>query len=342
MSDGSGNSPYLPALLPSGQLAAFQAGMPTPVPIPIPANGIITNADLTSSYTVTPANLRTYYVEAWNAALQRALPYRFTIDAAYVGSHGVNLPSSTNINAGLVIGAGGLGQPLYPRLTTISLTSQGRSSSYNALQVKLDRRSSSGLTVTTAFTWQKAMNFVTGEDGGLLFYVGQHRNWARADFDRTLNFVQSYIYELPFGGQKRWVNRGAVSAILGGWQLSGVLSVRTGNPLTFTANGAALNLPGSTQTADQIAAVEILHGINTGNSWFSTSSFAQPVGARFGTSGRNIINGPGLFGLNGAIARKIALTERWRLRSGPRHSISRTLHNSQAPTRRSPVPVSAT
>src|SRR5262249_15538800 len=88
-----GNSPYLPALLPGGQLAAFEAGMPAPFPIPIPANGIITNADLTSSYTVTPANLKTYYVEAWNLAVQRTLPYRFTIDAAYVGSHGVNLPS---------------------------------------------------------------------------------------------------------------------------------------------------------------------------------------------------------------------------------------------------------
>ncbi len=307
------NSPYLPALLPNGQFATFQAGMPAPTPIVIPANGIITNPDPTSSYTVTPINFKIPYVEAWNFAVQQALPYRFTIDAAYVGSHGVAIYSSPNLNAGLVIGAGAIGQPEYPRTVATTLWSQGHSSSYNSLQVKLDRRFSSGLGITTAFTWQKAMNYQSGDDGGLLFYLGQQRNYARADFDRTLNFVQSYIYELPFGKARRWLTTGSAAAIVGGWKVSGILSARTGTPLTFTANGGTLNLPSSTQTADQMAAIRILDGINIGNPWFSTSSFSQPAGARFGTTGRNIISGPGLFGLNGSIFRKIDLTERYRM-----------------------------
>ena len=58
--------------------------------------------------------------------------------------------------------------------------------------------------MTTAFTWQKAMDFQAGDDGGLArWYINPERNYARADFDRTLNFVQSYVYRLPFGeGQK--------------------------------------------------------------------------------------------------------------------------------------------
>ena len=104
---------------------------------------------------------------------------------------------------------------------------------------------------------------------------------------------------------------GLVSTILGNWQLSGIISAYSGTPLTITANGGTLSLPGSTQTADQIAPVQILGGINVGNPWFSTSSFAQPTGVRYGTSGRNIFDGPGLFDLNLSLFKDFKITERW-------------------------------
>ena len=74
------------------------------------------------------------------------------------------------------------------------------------------------------------------------FYAGQglDRNYARADFDRTLNFIQSYIYELPFGKGKHFLSRTAVAGkIVGGWQVSGILSMRTGTPLTFTGSNSS-------------------------------------------------------------------------------------------------------
>ena len=64
--------------------------------------------------------------------------------------------------------------------------------------MKLDRRFAD-LTMTTAFTWGKAMDYQTGDDGNLLWLIGRARNYARADFDRTFNFVQSYVYQLPLG-----------------------------------------------------------------------------------------------------------------------------------------------
>jgi hypothetical protein len=90
------------------------------------------------------------------------------------------------------------------------------------------------------------------------------------------------------------------------------LSVRTGTPLTITANNS-LSLPGSTQTADQIAPVKILHGINVGNPWFSKESFATPVGQVWGTMGRNVFSGPSLFGLNVSLIRRIRIRERYEL-----------------------------
>ena len=106
---------------------------------------------------------------------------------------------------------------------------------------------------------------------------------------------------------------GAASTILGGWQISGVLTLESGTPITVTANGGALAAPGNTQTANLVAPVQILHGIGVGNPWFSQSSFAQPVGPVFGNMGRNAMSGPGFFQLNLSLFKDLAAGERLRL-----------------------------
>jgi hypothetical protein len=302
---------YAVAALPSGLAPTFQNGFPAPDPVVVPANGIITNPNPTSSQNVIPLNYKNGYIESWNLAVQRALPWQLTLDVAYVGSHGVDTPTATNLNAGQIIGAGSKGQPLYPITAAVTQYFQGFSSSYNSLQVKFDRAFVGGFRMTTAFTWQKAMDFQAGDDGGLSFYAGQgiNRNYARADFDRTLNFIQSYIYELPFGPKKRFLGTGLAGKIVGGWQFAGVLSWRTGTPLTVTDNNN-LNLgSGGTSTADQVAPVNILEGINVGNPWFAKSSFVQHAGLQ-GNTGRNIFSGPDLFSLNGTLSRTVIITER--------------------------------
>jgi len=84
----------------------------------------------------------------------------------------------------------------------------------------------------------------------------------------------------------------------------------TGTPFSITASGSSLNTPGETQTANQVGSVQLEHGINTGNLWFSTSSFSQPTGVVFGTSGRNILSGPGLFALNASLFKNFKIRER--------------------------------
>jgi len=161
------------------------------------------------------------------------------------------------------------------------------------------------------------MGFQTGDDGGPRWYIDFRRNYSRNDFDRTHTFVQSYVYELPFGQNKRWLNSGLGSKLIGGWKANGILTLMTGTPLTITASGAGLNTPNNTQTADQVAPVQILSGINTiangGSEWFSRSSFANPVGARFGSSGRNIFNGPGFFNLDASLFKIFSIKERFKL-----------------------------
>ncbi|HZL56555.1 MAG TPA: carboxypeptidase regulatory-like domain-containing protein, partial [Bryobacteraceae bacterium] len=302
---------YAVAALPGGGAPTFQNGFPAPDPVVVPANGIIANPNPTSSENLIPLNYKNGYIESWNLAMQRSLPWLLTLDVAYVGSHGVDTPTATNLNAGQIIGAGSKGQPLYPVTAAITQYFQGFSSFYNSLQVKFDRNWSGGFRMTTSFTWQKAMDFQGGDDGGLSFYAGQGlgRNYARADFDRTLNFIQSYIYQLPFGKGKRYLANNVAGKIVGGWQFAGVLSWRTGTPITVTDNNN-LNLgSGGTSTADQVAPVQILEGINVGSSWFAKTSFAQHAGLQ-GNTGRNIFSGPDLFSLNGTLSRTVQATER--------------------------------
>jgi hypothetical protein len=314
----SGADTYAPAVLPNGVAPTFQNGFPSPAPPIVPSNGIIPNIDPTSAQVVIPLDYRNGYIESWNLAVQRELPWNFVLDVAYVGSHGVGTPAAVNLNAGQIIGAGSAGQPFFAKYgTTAAVTKyfQGFSSTYNSLQVKFDRRMSGGFQLTTSFTWQKAMDFQTGDDGALYFYAGQglHRNYARADFDRTLNFIQSYIYQLPFGKGKQFLAHNFTGKVLGGWQLAGILSARTGKPLSFTGSNS-LNLgSGGNATLDQIAPIEVLGGIAAGNPWFSTTSFARAPANVQGTTGRNIFSGPGVFSLNTNLSRTISFGETVRL-----------------------------
>jgi Carboxypeptidase regulatory-like domain len=309
---------YGPALLNTGQIATFQNGFPDPVLPAVPSNGIIPNAPTNQSYLVIPQNYKNPYVESWNVAVQQALPFGLTLDVAYVGNHGVGTSQvAYNLNAGLIPGAGNLGLPEYSsfgRTNSTTLYFAPYSSMYNGLQVKLNRSFTNGFQLTTSYTYGKGMGFQTGDDGGLDFYVNQRRNWARNDFDRTHTFVQSYVYELPFGPGKKWLSSGRAGNIFGNWRVNGILTLMTGLPMTLTPSTNNLNMPGNTQTVNQIAPVQILHGVGPNSPWLSTSSFAAPTASGVaGSTGRNFLSGPGFFDLDASLFKVITYKERYNL-----------------------------
>jgi hypothetical protein len=305
-----------PAVLPDGTPATFQKGFPGLIQPSIPSNGIIVNPTKAATYFVVNQNFKNPYVESWNAAIQQSLPWRFVLDLAYVGNHSVDTVVNYNLNAATVVGIGKLGQPefgSFGRTANTNLLFAGYSSSYHALQVKFDRHFSSGFATTTAYTFGKGMGFQTGDDGGLSFYINQRRDYARNDFDRTHTFVQSVVYDLPFGKGKRLVSSGVGAAVLGGWRVSSFLTVMSGLPLYFTDSGTSLNAPGNTQTPNLVAPVQILHGVGPKNPWFTTASFADPAAATFGNVGRNYLSGPNFFNLDSALSKSIRFTERYNL-----------------------------
>jgi hypothetical protein len=307
-----GSSAFTAAKLADGvTTATFQAGFPAPVPVAIPSNGIIPAnipALLAQNYFVVPLNYKNPYVESWNVAIQQALPYNMSFQVAYVANHGVNMGSNVNINNPSVYGGGQASKPeniAFGRTASTQLIFQGFSSNYQSLQTQLNKRFSNGLSFTTAFTWGKGLNFMDGDDDGIKFYINQRRNYGPADYDRALNYEQSFTYELPFGRGHSRMNSGWTAIALGGWKVSGIISAVSGKPFTVYANGASLNTPGTVQTANLSGVYKVTHGIGPNTHWFDVTAFTQPSGCPaapavctpqnvgLGNTGRNQFRGPG-------------------------------------------------
>lgn len=321
-------SSYGPAILPDGTPANFAKGFPPPLVATVPSNGIIpVNTPLlkSQSYFVIPKNYLDPYVESWNFTYERALPGQLALDIGYVGNRGVHIPLQYNMNAvtdPAFIGKGAAGQPYnqaYGITSSITEYFTQVSSNYNSLQVSLNRHFTSGITLTTSYTYSKALGYSeeNGENSsGPDYYVNFRRNYARSDFDRTHMFNQSIVYDLPFGKGQKFFQSGPANVILGGWQVTGVWTVMSGTPLNFGCNCVALNTPGNHQSPELVAPFRKLYGVNT-NNWFDPASFADPTvlfgKPTFGNVGRYILSGPGFFNLDAALFRNIRLTERFNL-----------------------------
>ena len=305
---------YSQALRTNGGGASMAAGFPAPLLATIPSSGIITNAPL-QSYFVVPLQWKAPYVQSWNLAVQRGLPGNFALDVAYVGNVGVGQAQGYNLNAGFVAGAGAAGQPQFAPFGRTQNTNTFRQagSNYHSLQVKLDHRFASGLSATTAYTYQKAMGYTTSNStgvGGTSFYLDFQRNYSVLGNNRTHTLVQSFIYQLPFGKGKHWVNHGFASVIAGGWQTTGVMSIESGTPFSVVASGTILNAPSNTQVANINGRFKQLGGIGTTSPWFDTTIFSQPTTAVYGNTGQNAFIGPGFFNLDASVFRSFAVTER--------------------------------
>lgn len=317
---------YTPAVLTNGQPATFQAGFPAPQPVVVPSNGIL-SAPLSQDYTVIPKNYKNPYVQSWNVTVEQSLPGQLTFQIGYVGNHGVDIGSSQNINQPPALGLGASAEPeaiAFGRTAKTNMYFLGFSSNYQSLQLDLTRRFTNGLATKSAFTWGKGLGYQDGDDGGIIFWLDQHRNYAPNNYDRRLNFEESFTYELPIGRGKRWLNTGPSSVALGGWKLSGIISVVSGIPFTVTANGGTINTPGQTQTANLTKPFHVLHGIGSGNNWFDTTGFAQPAGCTstpcpiqygttLGNTGRNQFYGPGFIQDNISASKTFPIGERFSL-----------------------------
>ena len=292
----------------------FSEGIPAPN-LPDISTGIVplpNTADMRSPYL---GLIHRGYTQSWNFTVERRLPQDATVSVAYVGTSSVHLLADRDINASSP-GLGAAGRPYYATIGRNLATNMWDgylSSNYHSLQASVRKSLSNGLMLQGAYTYSKAIN-LTDDDGwaGVGWNWGPvfDRNRAAAGYDRTHVFQFGWVYQLPFGQGKKYVNKGAGAYILGGWSVNGVMSNYTGTPFTVTAPGGSLNAPSNTQTADQVADWNKLGGIGRGSYYYDPTSFKAVTDVRFGTTGRNIMRTSGVWNTDITINRSFKITER--------------------------------
>lgn len=345
VSPGNVNNNFLPSL--SGTSMFTNAGVTNPYPFDVPR----TPAQRAAFSPLYGGNWPSYslevgmsphwnegYIQEFNLSIQQELMNATTLTAAYVGNTArhlyisrennpaIPLPfsvqsfaqqqASTNnrrrLNYIQCLDATGASNPCYG---PFALNDDNGFSSYNSLQLTLNRRFSKGVTVLASYVWSKYIDLVSyGAEGG----SGPRNPFnlfldkGLSDNDVTHRFVVSYIWQLP---QFTRFNQSAARFLVNGWEVNGITTIQSGTPFTITS-GQERSLTGiGHDTADWIAGQKTTLDTGRSNSqlisqYFNTSAFAIAAPGTFGTVGRNTMRGPGIINFDFAIFKEFPISER--------------------------------
>jgi hypothetical protein len=269
----------------------------------------------------------------WNASVQRLLPASLIATVSYAGSRGkhlfrnmdVNLPTPTEVNGRLFFAAG-LPRP-NRNFGTIELKSSDGESWYNALIVELRRNWRNGLSVQSSYTRSKiedttqASTFFSDATNGTTVAFPEldpHYNKGPADWDARHNWVMNVIWDVPFARH----TSGLTKTLLAGWQVTGISTMRSGQPLTVfvQSNWSRSQWSPSIAPSSGLDRPDLAPGrtpesavIGRPNQWFDPSAFVlQPQGT-MGTSGRGAFRGPNMRTVDLAAIKRLSVGRTVRL-----------------------------
>ena len=274
-------------------------------------------------------NVRPAVSQQWNFSTEYQFPGNNVLTLGYVGQHSTHLmvamPYLQNqlINGQVVTGPFLAGNPtLRKEISQISGTASVANQRYDALQATMRKRFSMGLEYQVAYTWSKGMSDSIGyygqggQAGGQSAYwqnlFCQKCEWGPTYFDVTHNLVISFVYELPFGRNRKfgsnW-NR-AVDTVLGGWQLGGIESAHTGYPLTIKMSGDPSGTGARSFRANVVGTPHDPHQIGPGALFLDPSAYSVPTAGTFGDAGVGIVRGPGMNRFDLSLGKRFNITER--------------------------------
>jgi len=261
-----------------------------------------------------------------NFSVQRQIGKDVTVTAAYVGSLAHHLPfavdinypsynstaTTSNVNARRPIDTNVLG--------SILLMESNMTAAYHGLQLTAEKRFGSRFSAKGFYTFSKALDGAQLQNNTTQGLAENFRNLSlergRADFDARHHFVASFLWQMDYFNKLQPVLRGIVN----GWQLSGVVTLRSGLPFTITT-GKDTNLDGNTNDRANLVGDPFLDPHRPRSAvvaqWFNTAAFAAPGNGVDGNTARNILDGPGFrnidLGLfrNFRIRERLALQARW-------------------------------
>lgn len=184
------------------------------------------------------------------------------------------------------------GQRPNRQFSQILFAESSGSATYNALQVSITRRFSSGLSFNANYAWSRVMDDIVSPQNPLMSW---HMEWARGDREVPHNLSVNALYELPFGAGQRWGNSGgALTHVFGGWQVNGIVLAHSGRPYTVTLGAVTRSETGWTtnQRPNVVSGVDHAGVINGPAGWLNPTAFSDPPTGTFGNLGRNTERGP--------------------------------------------------
>ncbi|MEO8027246.1 MAG: hypothetical protein ABI823_12270 [Bryobacteraceae bacterium] len=262
-----------------------------------------------SSYFPNPYSIQ------WTLGIQRELGYGLVLDTAYAGNRGIHLNTVRQINLPERL----TGAPADPTVGQFRYYDASDASRYNALQVSLQKRFAKGLSMTAAYNYASNTSF--GDADLLLNSNPQDNNNLRADhgptpFDIRHSFNASVLYDLPFAS---WTGSSSqlVKNVLGGWQISSVISAATGLPANITNGRSAY--PNS--RPDLVGGQTVVYGnYHDTLTYLNPAAFlgvpiisASGASSRPGNLGHNAIRVPGQWNVDASLAKTVYVKERFRI-----------------------------
>jgi hypothetical protein len=269
------------------------------------------------------------YMMQWNLTLQRELFSGTTLTAAYVGSKGTNLQAErfTNVAVPEVLPDGrklfrsGLPRrnPNYGRIRYWEFS---QDSNYSGLQLGLRKRFAEGLQFQASYTFGRSLdtvsraNFSDIQDNRSKYpqdpYDFNGSNYGTSDHDVRHSFSFNYVYELPIRGFS-----GAAKYLLEGWQINGIVSLSTGNPLQAILGGLG-DWDRDRNTNSNAHRPSLRPGANNNpvradgrdpEQYFDPNAFVLQDPGFYGDVGRNTLIGPGVSTFDFSVFKNTALTE---------------------------------
>jgi hypothetical protein len=302
-------------------------------------------------------------VENWNAGVQRQIPGGIVIDASYlgtamhhilVGNYDLNQLNPSYLSLGTVLDdavdspqaqAAGIAVPYagftgtvaqalrpYPQYGQIVLVQDPvGNNTYNALQIRLQKTHSHGISFLVSYTVSKNLTDSDGNGGGS--FIGGAQNYYNLRAEKAVSaldvpqaLVAGYSYDLPVGkGKSLNLNNGILDRVLGGWTETGIVTLQRGNPLGVTTE---LSLPAITEpltgyNGSQVVRANVVSNnfyINHSRSTFdpakdlylNPAAFAAPAPFTFGNSPRlfSQIRSFGIQDWDTALMKRVLFTER--------------------------------
>ncbi len=269
-----------------------------------------------SAYFADP-NWKNAYSEQWNFGVEHQLTSSLSMSVDYVGSetHRADLGGKYNV---AVTPGPGTWQDRSPFPYIAIPSSFDRSwgnSNFHALEVALQRRWSTGLAFTLAYTWSKAIypgssGFFAADGQSIENPYDTKRDRGVPGSDIPQNLVMSWVYQLPMGhGRLLHTGNRVLDYVISNWQWNGITNIRSGQPFNLTVSGDIANTGSSGYERPDV--VGNWHVSNpTPQQWFNTAAFAAPAAFTFGNAGWDVLRTARVVRFDMSVFRNIPIRER--------------------------------